>query len=176
MVLLQKCQEKLWWNFLRSITYRRPFKEIHFIPLFEDIQYTYSVKSSHFQKLFSQVCQVLHASVFLINLLTLSKNSLYMQETVLYVKEKGTCITMVRYILMIQELAQITINMFKAWTYDSKWSAAGYNIYNKVPTCIKQIRNNCLLKRKLKEPIIKGYHYWIEYMNDNFINIAFWCM
>jgi len=57
--------------------------------------------------------------------------------------------------------------------YKSKPTLAVCNFCNKLPTYIKQIRNKCLFKRKLKELFINGsYCSTEEYMNDDFISIG----
>jgi hypothetical protein len=80
---------------------------------------------------------------------------------------------MIRYILMIPELDLSTIIMYiilKLIILNQLFLAV---MSVTLATSIKQIRNNCLFKKKLKELLIKGFYYSIEYMNNDFINTGF---
>jgi hypothetical protein len=53
--------------------------------------------------------------------------------------------------------------------YNIKSTAAGHDCYNKRLTYIKQITNDCIFERKLKELVIEGCYYSAEeYVNNNY--------
>jgi len=63
---------------------------------------------------------------------------------------------MIRYMLMIQEIAQTIISTYiKMELCNGQPTVAGCNFYNKLLTYVKQIRNSCLFKWKLKELLMK---------------------
>jgi hypothetical protein len=57
---------------------------------------------------------------------------------------------------------------------NSKPSVAGCIFYNKFRNNIKQIGNNAQFKTKLKDLLIKGSYYSIDYhLNEEFCNIGY---
>jgi len=75
---------------------------------------------------------------------------------------------------MTQEVSEISKRHTKLELHCTKPTAVGCNYYNKISTFIKQYRNNCLFKKRLKELLIKECYYSTEEcMNEVFINIGF---
>jgi hypothetical protein len=98
-----------------------------------------------------------------INLKILTVYSLYIKETILYVKEKCDC--------MVNEQIHITRNNkdyhkcgHNLELYNSKLSVASCIFYNKLPSNIKQIQNKNWFKRQLKK---------LLYSTDNYLNEEF---
>jgi hypothetical protein len=84
--------------------------------------------------------------------------SLYIQETILYVKEKSNC--MVNKKLNAYDTRQN--NDYHKYVYgmdlyNSKPSVAGCRFYNKLPKNIKQIENKNQFTKELKKSLIKGF-------------------
>jgi hypothetical protein len=63
--------------------------------------------------------------------------------------------------------------------YNCRPTIAGGTFYNRLPAHIKQIKDNLLFRRQLKQFLIKGCYYSVEeYMCDDFTrktNYQYWC-
>jgi hypothetical protein len=83
--------------------------------------------------------------------------SLYIQETIPYVKEKCNC-TVNKQIHTHNTRTNKDYNIYghNLEIYNSKQSAAGCIYYNKLPNNIKQIENINQFKKKLKELLLRG--------------------
>jgi hypothetical protein len=98
--------------------------------------------------------------------------SLYIQETILYVKEKCNC-TVNKQIHTHNTKNNKDYHIYghNLEIYNSKPSVAGCIYYNKLPN-IKQIENINQFRRKL-ELLIKGCYYTIDYPNEDFSEIGY---
>jgi hypothetical protein len=109
------------------------------------------------------------------NLNILTVCSLYIQETILYVKKKCNCT------VNKQIHRQNTRNNKDYYKYghnlelyNSKPSVAGCIFCNKLPNNIKQIEKNNQFARELKKLLIKGCYYLIQdYLNNEFSTIGY---
>jgi hypothetical protein len=101
--------------------------------------------------------------------------SLFVQETILYAKEKCNCA------VNKQVLTYNTRNnndyhsyVHNLELYSSKPAVAGCIFYNELPNNIQQIYNNNQFRKELEDLLIKGCYYSIdEYLNEEFCNIGY---
>jgi hypothetical protein len=103
-----------------------------------------------------------------LNILTVY--SLYIQETILYVKKSVNC-TINKQIHTYNTRNNKDYHKYEhnLELYNSKPSLAGCIFYNKLPNNIKQIENNNQFARELKKLLIKGCYYSIQdYLNEEF--------
>jgi hypothetical protein len=94
------------------------------------------------------------------NLNILTVYSLYIQETILYVKKKWNC-TINKQIHTHNTRNNNDYHIYghNLELYNSKPSVAGCIFYNKLPNNIKQIENNNQFARELKKLLIKCCYY-----------------
>jgi hypothetical protein len=89
--------------------------------------------------------------------------SLYIQKTILYVKENCNCtVNQQIHTHNTRNNKDHHIYGHNLEIYNSQPSAAGCIYYNKLPNNIKQIENTNQFKKKLKELLIKGCYYTIR--------------
>ena len=102
--------------------------------------------------------------------------SLYIHETILYVKEKCNCtVNKQIHTHNTRNTKDYHIYGHNLEIYNSKPSVAGCTYYNKLPNNIKEIENINQFKKKLKELLIKGCYYTIDdYLNEDFFEIGYW--
>jgi hypothetical protein len=101
--------------------------------------------------------------------------SLYIQETILYVKENCNC-TVNEHIHTHNTRNNKDSHIYghNLEIYNSKPSVAGCIYYNKLPNNIKQIENINQFKKKLKELLIKRCYYSIDdYLNEDFLETGY---
>jgi hypothetical protein len=106
------------------------------------------------------------------NLKILTVYSLYIQDTILYVKEKCNC-TVNKQIHTYNTRNNKDYHKYghNLELYNSKPSVAGCIFYNKLPNNIKQIEDKNKFTRELKKLLIKGCYYSVEdYLNEEFSN------
>jgi hypothetical protein len=109
-----------------------------------------------------------------LNILTLF--SLYIYETILFVKDKGKCITNDK-IHAHDTISSLDYNLcvHRLGIHNSRLTTAGCKFCNKPPAYIKQIKDNPLFKRKLKQLLINGCYYSIEnFIKDDFTDTGCW--
>jgi hypothetical protein len=94
------------------------------------------------------------------NLNILTVYSLYIQETILYVKKKCNC-TVNKQIHTHNTRNNKDYHKYghNLELYNSQPSVAGCIFYSKLPNNIKQIENNNQFARELKKLLIKGCYY-----------------
>jgi hypothetical protein len=96
--------------------------------------------------------------------------SLYIYETILFVKDKGNCITNDK-IHAHDTRSSLDYHQYvhRLGIHNSRPTIAGCKFYNKLHAYIEQIKDNPLFKRKLKQLLINGCYYSIEdFINDDF--------
>jgi hypothetical protein len=101
--------------------------------------------------------------------------SLYIQETILYVKEKCNC-TVNKQIHTYNTRNNKDYHKYghNLELYNSKPSVAGCIFYNKLPNNTKQTENKNQFTSELKKLLSKGCYYSIEdYLNEEFSNIGY---
>jgi hypothetical protein len=93
---------------------------------------------------------------------------LYIYETVFFVKDKGNCITNDK-IHALDTRSSLDYHQY-VHRLVIVGPIAGCKFYNKLPAYIKQIKDNPLFKRKLKQLLINGCYYSIkeDFINDDF--------
>jgi hypothetical protein len=104
------------------------------------------------------------------NLNILRVYSLYIQETILYVKKKCNC-TVNKQIHTHNSRNNKDCHKYghNSGVYNSKPSVAGCIFHNKLPDNIKQIENNNQFARELKKLLIRECYYSIQdYLNEEF--------
>jgi hypothetical protein len=102
-----------------------------------------------------------------ISLSILTLFSLYIYETILFVDEKGNCMTNDKFHAH-NTISSLDYHQYvhKLGIHNSRPTIAGGKFYNKLPAHIKQIKDNGLFKRKLKQLLINGCYYSVEeFMN-----------
>jgi hypothetical protein len=77
---------------------------------------------------------------------------------------------MTRFMLMITSSSlDYHLYVHRLGIHKSRLTIAGCKFYNKLPAYIKQIKDNPLFKRKLKQLLINGCYYSIEdFIKDDF--------
>jgi hypothetical protein len=83
--------------------------------------------------------------------------SLYLYDTILFIKDKGSCRTNDKLYAHNTKPGSI-ISMYT----NLKFITAGGRFFNNLPTYVKQIKQNSLFKRKLKQLLINGCRYSVE--------------
>jgi hypothetical protein len=109
------------------------------------------------------------------NLKILTVYSLYIQETILYVKKECKC-TVNKQIHTHNTRKNKDYHKYlhNLELYSSKPPVAGCIFYKKLPNNIKQIENNNEFARELKKLLIKGCYYSIQdYLNEEFSTIGY---
>jgi hypothetical protein len=93
---------------------------------------------------------------------------LYIQEKILYAKEKYNC-TVTKQLHITHEI----IAIHNVELQNSKPSVPGCTLYNRLFNNVKQIGNN-QFKKELKNLLIKGCYYSTEdCLNEEFCNIGY---
>jgi hypothetical protein len=96
--------------------------------------------------------------------------SLYIHETILFVKDKSNCITNDK-IHAHDTRSSLDYHLYvhRLGIRNSRPINAGCKFYNKLTAYIKQIKDNPLFKKEIKQLLINGCHYSIEdFINDDF--------
>jgi hypothetical protein len=109
------------------------------------------------------------------NLKILTVYSLYIQETILYIKRKCKCtVNKQIHTHNTRKNKDYHKHVHNLELYNSKPSVAGCIFYNKLSNNIKQIENNNQFARELKKLLIKGCYYSIQdYLNEEFSTIGY---
>jgi hypothetical protein len=111
-----------------------------------------------------------------ISLRILTLYSLYVYETILFLKERGNCVT--NYMFHAHNTrSRLHYHQYvhTLGIHNSRPTIAGGNFYNKLPAYIKQIKDKSLFRRKLKQLLINGCYYYTEdFMNDDFTCTGCW--
>jgi hypothetical protein len=94
-----------------------------------------------------------------VSLRILTLFSLYIYEKIVFVNEKGNCMTNDKFhAYNTKPSTDYYQYVHKLGIHSSRPTSAGGKFYNKLPAYIKLIKNKHLFKRKLKQLLINGYY------------------